>query len=190
MTQNGNGNGGNGKGDQHPLARIQNGKLNRLRAIEELYLNGYCAREIHQLLEPTYGVTYGTIRNDIVLLRRVWKYDTSHEETVEGKERYMASLRSMRRRVMKGWREKDVTGRERIVGRDYKLAHSIDKEIAKLSGVAVASEGHSIHITIQAAREFMDRVMGVVMTHVTDAETQSAIIRDIERLEHEQPAGP
>lgn len=154
----------------------------RLRAVEELYLNGYCAKEIHDLIGEQFDVTYGTLRNDISAIRKMWGDDTEHRETLEGKDRYLASLRSMRRRVMSGWEEKDSTGRRKIVGRDYKLAHSIDKEIARLSGVRLANEEHTIHLTIEKARSFIDEVMSVVFKHVVDDETQHKIIADLEKL--------
>lgn len=157
-------------------------RLKRLRAIEELYLNGYCAREIHGLIGEQYGVGYGTVRNDIVAIRSVWNDDSVNRDTLEGKDRYLASLRSMRRRVMKGWQEPGKDGRMRIVGRDYKLAHSIDKEIARLSGVRLASDEHTIHLDIEAARQFMEQVMSIVFTHVADNAVRERIVADLEAL--------
>ena len=157
-------------------------RLKRLRAIEELYLNGYCAREIHRLLGEQYKVGYGTLRNDIVAIRKVWSDDTGNRDALEGKDRYLASLRSMRRRVMKGWEEPSRSGRMRIVGRDYKLAHQIDKEIARISGVRLASDEHTIHLDIEEARQYMQSVMEVVFKHVEDAAVREAIVADIEVL--------
>lgn len=172
--------------DSKPKINHRAAKLKRLRAVEELYLNGYCAKEIHDLLLDSYGVTYGTIRNDIANVRRMWTDDLSHRDGLEGKDRYLASLRQLRRKTMQGWRETDATGRIVIKGRNYREAHNLDKEIARLSGVRLASDEHNIHVTVKAAREFIERVMEVVLEHVKDAETAESIVQALEALANEQ----
>lgn len=162
--------------------RFRAPKLRRLRAIEELYLNGYCAQEIYTLLKTSYPVTYGTIRNDIVDLRKIWKMDTSNRDMLEGKDRYLASLRAIRRKVMDGWQEPVFGGGTKVVGRDFKQAHRLDKEIARLSGVTLASDMHSIHLSIQAAKDYVKTVMDVVMKHVEDPDIQRAIVEDLEAI--------
>lgn len=160
--------------------KVTQSRLQRLRAVEEMYLGGYCAIEIFELIGETYGVTRGTIRNDISAIRKIWGEDLSNRDRLEGQQRYMASLRSMRRRALKGWTEVDAQGATKIRGRDYKLAHQLDKEIARLSGVELASDTKKVHVDIQAAREFMDRVMEIIFGVVTDREQQEAIIKALE----------
>lgn len=161
----------------------------RLRSVEELYLNGYCAREITDLLDTTYGVAYGTIRNDIAAVRKWWTEDLGTRDATEGGQRYLASLRAMRRRVMDGWTETDVYGRSATKGRDYKLAHQLDKEIARLSGYRLKSDEQTIQLDVKQAQEYMTEVMAAVFKHVTDRETQDAILADLEAAgDAEEPA--
>lgn len=154
-----------------------------MREVEELYINGYCAKEIHDLIGARHDVTAGTVRNDIVAIRKMWGDDLQHQDSVEGKRRYLASLRSVRRKAMSGHKELSIRGDVRIKGRDYKLAHEIDKEIARVSGVTLASDSRTIHLSIEEARAYMDEVMRIVMLRVTDIETQQKIIADLEALD-------
>ena len=160
----------------------QQRKRLRMREVEELYLNGYCAKEIHDLIGAKHDVTYGTIRNDIVAVRKMWGDDLTHQDVTEGKRRFLASLRSVRRKALTGFRENTIRGDVRIKGRDYRLAYEIDKEIARVSGVTLASDTRTLNVSIEQARAYMDEVMRVVFKHVTDPELQEAIIRDIEAL--------
>lgn len=157
-------------------------KRKRLRAIEELYLAGYCAKEIFDLLGEQYDVTYGTVRNDIVNIRKMWGEDIDHQDRLEGSRRYLAALRQIRRKAMAGYQEHDAQGRVVTRGRSFKLAHEMDKEIARLSGVRLKSDEHTIHLDIEAAREYMDKVLAVVFEHVTDSATRDAIVAGIELL--------
>jgi len=169
--------------EDDPLARVSKARLERLRAVEELYLNGYKAREIYNLLSSrergTYDVTYGTIRNDIVMVRKLWGHDIQNGG-LEGRERYLASLKAMRRKVMTGWLEEGPDGRKRRAGRDYRLAHQIDKEIARIEGVEIASDTHKIHLDITAARSFMDKVMEAIFEEIDDPELQARIVAKLE----------
>lgn len=158
----------------------------RLRAVEEMYLNGYCASEIHDLIGTQFAITYGTVRNDIVKIRKMWREDNTEQDEDTGKDRYLAALRQLRRRALSGFEEEHATVGgviKRTVGRDPRLAHGIDKEIAMLSGVRLASNERTIHLSIEEARKFIGKVMEIVMRRVPDAETQSLIIKDLEALD-------
>ena len=171
--------------DDIQIDNMQVKKRKRIRAVEEMYINAYCAREIHDLIGDQFGVTYGTIRNDIVIVRKMWAKAKLKADPLQGGERHLAAMQNIRRRVMEGEPIKDGDGVEHIVGRDYKTAFAIDKEIAKLSGVTLATEERTIHLRIEEARDFVAKVMGVVMSLVTDAELQNAIIKGVEALDDE-----
>jgi hypothetical protein len=150
-----------------------------------MYLNGYCASEIHDLIGEQFKVTYGTVRNDIVRIRKMWKSDVDHQDELEGKNRYLASLRQIRRKALTGWTEDQPTVGgviKRVHGRSHELAHKVDKEIAQLSGVHLASNDRTIHLSVEEARKFMGQVMEIIMRRVTDSETQDLIIKDLEEL--------
>lgn len=147
----------------------------RRHAVEDLYLNGVKAQEIHDRLGQTFGVTYGTIRNDIVAVRKAWRDQLKEMSTLEGPEEYVARLTQMRRAAYTGWEEDGKDGRKRIVGRDFRLVHQIDKELAKLQGVDI-KDGASVTVNIQSVRAFMDKIMKRIFTVVTDPTMQDEIV--------------
>ena len=166
-----------------PVARK---KRLRLREVEELYLGGYCAKEIHDLIGERHAVTYGTIRNDICSIRKIWTDDVDKQDKFRGRQRYLAALKQVRRKVMGGWKESDgLRGHQKIRGRDYRLAHELDKEIATLSGVELSGSVRTVHLNVEVARDFMKAVMGVVFRYVTDAETRENIVNDLRKLDDE-----
>lgn len=156
----------------------------RLRAVEELYLAGYGPQEIHDLIGEAYRVTYGTVRNDIVAIRSTWTADTDARDELEGKQRYLAALRQLRRKVMSGWDEDGKTK-----GRDYALAYRIDQDIARLSGVRLKSDERTLHLDIQAARGFIDRLIAVVFEVVGDEALCEQIVARLEQVAADSGGG-
>jgi len=61
-------------------------KRKRLRAVEELYRNGYKALEIWELIGETYHVSRGTIRYDITEIRKAWGKELDGKSELEGKD--------------------------------------------------------------------------------------------------------
>ena len=90
---------------------------------------------------------------------------------------------------MKGWNETGRSGQPQIRGRDFKLAHQLDKEIARLSGVRLASDERTIHVDLTRAREFMAQVMEIIFRHVSDPAIQEAIVADLEAFDSAMPTG-
>jgi len=160
----------------------QAAKRKRLRVVEELMLNGYQTGEISDLIGSQYNVSYKTIRMDIVEINKAHRADITALTELEGRRRYLASLRQMRRKALSGWNEEDSSGVVRVRGRDFKLAHQLDQEIAKLSGVALKHDEKTINLNITAARNEMERIMAAVFSIITDPSIQDLIIKAIESL--------
>ena len=151
--------------------------LVRLRAIEELYLAGYGPHEIYNLLKAQYPVTYGTYRNSIVTIRKAWGADIDAQNKLEGGHRYLASLRQLRRKALVGYKEED-----KIKGRDLRLVHQLDQEIARLAGVRLKADEHTIHVDVQAARQFMEAVMAAVFEVVKSPQMREDILARVQAL--------
>lgn len=149
----------------------------RLRVVEELYISGYGPKDIHEKIKKKFPVRYGTLRNDIVDIRKAWAADLDGLNVLEGKHRYFAAMQQVRRKAMDGWEEGDA-----IKGRDYKLAHTIDQEIARLSGVRLKSDEKTIHLDIQEAKGFIEKVMEVVFEVVEDPDLCETIVKRLEEL--------
>jgi len=157
----------------------------RQRKVEELYLNGYKAAEIHKQLANVHPVTAATIRNDIWAVRKRWKEAVLPERSEDGREQYFASLHSVRRKALSGWQEESPAG-PKVRGRDFKLVHDIDKEIARMNGVPLKSDILNIDITVEKARDYLDAIMGIVFTHVTDKDARQSIVDDLAKLDGQQ----
>lgn len=170
--------------DRKKRPAVQMRARQRLRAVEELYLAGYGPQEIHDLIGESYGVTYGTLRNDIVRIRAAWGSDIDASTEFEGRHRYLAALRQLRRKVMSGWEE---DGKKR--GRDYALAYRIDQDIARLSGVRLKGDERTIHLDVQAARGFIDRLLEEVFAVVKDPALCEEIVARLERVAADGAAG-
>ena len=162
-------------------------KRKRLRAVEELMISGLGATEIHEILEPRFSVTYGTIRNDIVTVRKVHRSDFDSMTELRGREDYLAAVRQVRRKAITGWTETDAQGATRIKGRDYRLVHNIDKEIASLAGVRLTAGDKTITLNMERAREYLQVIFNIVFKHVVDEDTRKLILTDIELIE-EKPS--
>jgi len=153
----------------------------RLRVIEELMLNGYRTREIFDMVGERYNICFGTVRNDIVKIHKSHKEEHNDLTELQGREVYLASLRQLRRKALTGWTEADNVGTQRIKGRDFKLAHSLDKEIAKISGVDL--KGETLELTLGKARDLMDRAMIVVFNHVKDDLVRKRIVDELTQID-------
>lgn len=151
-----------------PAQQIRRQK--RLREVEKLYLDNYTALEIWNLLGKKHRVTYQTIRQDICDIRKAWADDNDELNQLEGSQRYLAATHHTRRLAISGKFP------------DLNLVHKLDKELARLSGVRLASDEQTLHVDIQKARDHMDQVLEVVFRHVEDRETQEAIVADLEKL--------
>lgn len=155
----------------------------RLRLVEELILNGFKTREIFDMVGTQYGVTYGTIRNDVVHVRKAHKDEINSQSELKGREVYLASILQLRRKSLTGWPEVDRFGTSRIKGRDFKLAHELDKEIARLSGVNIKSDEKTVHLTVEKARSYLDSIMQVVFDNVQDEATRARIVAGFAELD-------
>jgi len=148
----------------------------RLRLVEELYLAGNGPTEIHAKVFDQYPVTYQTIRNDITKVRKAWGADLDAQNRLEGRHRYLASLRQLRRKALIGGPK----------GPDFRLVHQLDQEVARLSGVNLKVDDKTIKLDIEAARGFMEKVMAVVFEVVTDSDQREDLL---DRLDNLEPAG-
>jgi len=157
----------------------------RLRVIEGLMLSGAGAQEIHELTFPQFGVTYGTIRNDICDINKAHRKDLTKLNELEGREKYLASVRHLRRKAMSGWNEVGAQGEVKIKGRDYKLVHALDKEIASLSGVTLTAGDRTITLNMEKARGYLELIFSVVFKHVESEDTRQLIMDDIEQIKAE-----
>ena len=140
----------------------------RRRLIEKLYLDGYGPLEIADRLPKQHRVQYGTVRKDIVEIRKAWVADIDAMDEFEGRHRYLARTRDLRRKA------------DRM--EKLELAHTLDKEIARLSGVNLKADDLTWQITLTAAVARIDDVMTAVFSVVTDHDTQEQIIDAIEAI--------
>ena len=150
--------------------------LKRLRIIEEMYLGGHSPKEIHSAIGDKYDVSLGTIRNNIVTIRKSWTADKDSMDTQEGSQRYIASLRQLRRKALQPWE----MGKKQ--GRDLRLVHQLDQEIARMSGVKLKADEKTIHLEVESAKKYIDEIMRVVFQHVLVPATRQAIIDDLEKI--------
>ncbi len=155
----------------------------RMREVEELYLNGYSASEILTILGDRFNVVYGTIRNDIVAVRKRWRGELEPKVTDGAAERYLGGIKSLRRKALSGWKEQTFSGETRVKGRDYKLVFELDKEIARLSGVSLKSDEKALKITIEKAKAYIDDVLDVIFDIVTDQDQRQQIAERLEILD-------
>ena len=157
----------------------------RLRVVEELLLNGYGPSEIHDLIGEQYSVAPGTIRNDIVAVNKAHRADITSATELEGREKYLASIRVIRRKALSGWNETDAQGVVKVRGRDFKLAHQLDQEIARISGVNLKVDDRTIKINMEKARGYLDLIFQIVFKHVEDEDTRKLILDEVDLIEDE-----
>jgi hypothetical protein len=157
----------------------------RLQAVEEMLYGGYRPQQIHILLKERFPVTRGTIRNDIVEIRKNQKEVTT-EASVEVKDEFIGRLHAIRRAAMKGWRDPDG----RVKGRDFRLAHDIDKTIASVLGLKLASDNPRITITMEAAQSYIEHVMDIIAQNVRDPDDRARVLAAIESEANARTAEP
>lgn len=138
----------------------------RRRKVERLYLDGYGAKEIHDKITGPHKATYPTIREDITIIRKAWVADLDAADEFEGRHRYLAATRELRRKA------------EGV--KKYDLVHTLDKEIARLSGVNLKVDDRTWKITLDAAMSRIDEIMGAVFSVVEDRDLQDRIIEALE----------
>lgn len=149
--------------------------VKRRRAVAEFMLNGYGPREIHNLIKIAHNCKYNTVRSDVVSIRKEWGHDASQVNKIEGRGAYLASLRQLRRKA--------VTGRDNedhYIGINLELAHKLDKEIARLSGVKLKTDETVIRLDILEARDFIGDLLDIVFELVPDQKICEAIVKKLE----------
>ena len=99
------------------------------------------------------------------------------QNELEGSHRYLASLRQLRRKAITGWDENGKTK-----GKDLRLVHQLDQEIARLAGVRLKADEHTIHVDVQAARQFMEAVMAAVFEVVKSPQMREDILARVQAL--------
>jgi hypothetical protein len=161
------------RGDESPSPKIRKRRPRsdnndiRRREVEDLYLNGYRPQEIHAMLLPRHGVAAGTIRNDIVAIRKLWT-EIIIEEEPSVRETYVGKLYAVRRYAM----------REGV--RDYRLAYEIDRQIARVLGLKLTADSQQITITVEEARTYVAHICDLVAQHVRHADDRAALLAAIE----------
>lgn len=165
----------------------QNSRRKRLRLIEEMILDGRKTGEIFDLVGEKYGITYGTLRNDIVDINKAHKEDIDKATEFKGRSEYLARTRLLRRKAMAGIPELDAQGQAtgKIKDRNLALVAEMDRAIARLHGVDLKSDSAILQVNLTTARNEMDRVMMAVFSVITDEDTQDLIIKAIESLADE-----
>jgi hypothetical protein len=150
----------------------------RQRRVEQLYLDGFTAMEIHDIMSEEadkvgrHMVVPGTIRNDIAEVRKRWTENLEALDKLEGKKRYLSATESLRRLALNEGSAKGL-----------KIVHTADQEIARLSGVNLKIDENNVNLTtIDGAREYVDKVMGVVWSVVTDTDLRNQIVAGISEL--------
>lgn len=159
----------------------EKGTRQRRRAVETEYLAGYGPAEIHDRLFKSYPVMPQTIRKDIVEVRKAWTADIDAVDEFEGRHRYLASLRELRKKAMIGWDEEGKFG-SITKGVDYVLCHKLDQEIARLSGVNLKVDDKNINLNLKAAVAHMEDILQAVFSVVHDSEMQDRVIEAIDAI--------
>ncbi len=172
----------------------------RRREVEHLMLNQHSGKDIFDVLGKRYGVVYGTIKNDMTVIRKLWGgYSDDHRQIEEGRARYVASLFELRRRATPDDQQYSVEGEDTdkdaghivtIRGKKYrvtkgalKFIHDIDKEIARLSGVELRADTQTIQLSVDAARNYVETVMRIFFKYVTDPEIQQKIVSELDAID-------
>lgn len=150
----------------------------RLRVVEELYLNGYGAQEIHDLIGNQYDVTYGTVRNDIVKVRKAHRDAIDESTQLSAMETYRASLLQIRRKSLSGWEEIGADGVTRIRGRDFRVALKCDEELALLGGVNLRDKTRRVEVDVEAVQAHTGGVMEIVFACIEDEDIDRGDLKD------------
>ena len=78
-----------------------------------------------------------------------------------------------------------LVGEQRFKARlgEVELVHTLDKEIARLSGVSLKGDIKHVNLTVDRARDYIDEVMAVVFDVVEDEYIQDRIIAGLAELD-------
>jgi hypothetical protein len=138
----------------------------------------FTAAEIHEKLKKEAEdagrkpVIYGTIKNDIVAVRKRWKADLAELDKLEGEERYLSATADLRRLALDEGSAKGL-----------KIAMTANQEIARLSGVDLKIDDNTVRvIDVEQAKEYIDKILNVVWDEVTDTDAQLRIQAGIDAL--------
>mgnify|MGYP000216674871 CR=1 FL=1 len=153
----------------------------RLKEIETAMLAGVRTGDICSDLAPKYDVSRATIRRDIKAVSKAHQGEIFAYTELESRGRYYAACVDLRRQAVDGIPCLDQYGNIRITGRDLKLAHQLDQEIARLRGMD--SDGRAVMIAQDKFRAALDQVMTVVFTIVTDPEDRDKLLEGFKRLD-------
>ena len=153
-------------------------KRQRQRRVEQLYLDQFTALEIHDKMSEEAEkagrnmVTPETIRNDIVAIRKRWGENLRSLDKLEGKERYLSATADLRRLALDEGSAKGL-----------KIAMTANQEIARLSGVDLKIDDNTVRVVdVEQAKEFIDKILGVVWNEVTDTDARERIQAGIDEL--------
>jgi len=159
-------------------------KRQRLRLIEGFLLDGYGAQEITDMLPKGHGAAYGTIRNNIVEVRESWAADVDARDELEGRHRYLSALRQVRKRALEGWEEEGKFGIV-VKGVDLGLVHTVDKEVARFSGVNLKIDDRTINLNLKAAVAHMEDILKAIFSVIQDPDQQDRVIEAIDAIADE-----
>ena len=160
-------------------------RIKRLLAIEKLYLSNFGPLKIHQMLcqgkDAPFDVAYGTIRQDIVDIKKAHADDYSEMNKLEGHQKLLAQKSDLRDKAVDGWDEEGKFGLVKK-GVELALAAKLDEDIAKMTGVEIVKAGVNLNLTIEAAQDYMGNVMAAIYSVVTDTEMREQIVEAITAL--------
>lgn len=144
----------------------------RLQITEDLMLSGYGAKQIHEKLSKDFKVAYGTIRNDIVKINKIHGERLDRATQLHSKQQLLARSHLLRRLALED-------------GRDLKLVHTINKDIAGLGGVTLSINDRTVTLNLEKARGYLDLIFNVVFSHVLDDKTRKLILDEVNLIEQD-----
>lgn len=136
-------------------------RLKRLRAVEELYLQGYKPQEVFDKIGKEHRVVIGTIRNDFQDIRDIWGQDLQALFKFKGGELYLASCQQVRGLA--------------LADNNLELVHKIDQSIAKMTGVKSLIDQKHVQFTFEKVQGYTDKLMLGIMEIVDEPAKQKAI---------------
>ena len=156
----------------------------RLKAVESAMIAGTRTGDICAELAPQFKVSRDTIRRDIKAVSKAHQKEIFALTELESTGRYLAACIDLRRQAVEGVTVLDQYGNIRITGRDLKLAHQLDQEIARLRGMSV--DGSVNMLVLQKYRTALEEIMVVVFSIVRDQETKNELMAGFERLDEQK----
>ena len=129
-------------------------------------IDGCQTGEIFDRLGEKHRVAYATIRKDVVEIGKAHRADIDRATELEGRCRYLASVRSLRIKALDAG--------------NLKLVHTLNQEIARIFGVNLKVDDKSLNLSVEKAKEGREKAMMAVFSVVTDSSTQEEIIKALE----------